>query len=126
MKNGVNTILYRNGESLLTHNSAVNFTSESAVMHFNSRANTSYGKMSLSDIRCYDHALSPAEVMELKRGLLIHYNFENYIGNIDSVTALSEWQSYIDGSGQNAVGTKTAQADGSILIKSINQNARLR
>lgn len=80
----------------------------------------------IQDVRIYDHALSPAEVHELKSGLLIHYSFENYIGNIDSVTALSEWQSYIDGSGQNAVGTKTAQVDGSILIKSINQNARLR
>lgn len=96
-------------------------------MYFNSRANeTTSSKMSLCDVRCYDHVLSEAEIHELKSGLLIHYNFENYIGNIDYVTALSEWQSYIDGSGQNAVGTKTAQADGSILIKSINQNARLR
>lgn len=86
MKNGVNTVLYRNGESLLTHNSAVNFTSASAVMHFNSRANTSYGKMSLSDVRCYDHALSPTEVMELKRGLLIHYNFETLSGNANLIS----------------------------------------
>lgn len=33
----------------------------------------------LCDVRVYDHALSPTEIAELKRGLLLHYNFESQL-----------------------------------------------
>lgn len=32
----------------------------------------------VNDIRIYDHALSKAEIMDLSKGLLIHYNFSDY------------------------------------------------
>jgi hypothetical protein len=52
-------------------------------MFFNTRGSISSndGKMSLCDVRCYDHALSEAEIHELKSGLLIHYNFEDGVGS---------------------------------------------
>lgn len=70
-------------------------------MFFNTRGaiSSNNGKMSLCDIRCYDHALSEAEMHELKSGLLIHYNFEDYMGQ--------PYTTAYDGSGNELHGTIT-------------------
>ena len=75
VKEDTKAYLYMNGnvDSPTTSTSAVTFTSASTTLHFNSRADTSYGAMSLNDVRCYDHALSKKEVQELSRGLVCHY-----------------------------------------------------
>lgn len=78
-KNGTTAKFYLNGSLIKTSTSAKNFTNESATMYFNSRANeTTSSKMSLSDVKCFDHTLSTAEVKELSKGLLVHYNFEQH------------------------------------------------
>lgn len=77
-KSGVNAQLYINGTLKTSTTSAINFTAESAMMYFNSRATeTTSSKMSLNDVRCYDHALSYAEVKELSKALVMHYTFND-------------------------------------------------
>ena len=80
----------------------------------------------VSDVRLYDYALTLNEIKEIKKAMLVHYNFENAFGDVEKVKSLNDWQAYIDASGGSAVGTKTPQSDGSILIESVDQNARLR
>jgi hypothetical protein len=77
VKEGTKAYLYINGnvDSPKTSTSAVTFTSASTTLHFNSRADTSYGTMSLNDVRCYNHALSKREIKELGRAMVLHYDF---------------------------------------------------
>lgn len=45
------------------------------------RGGTSVSYMGyLNDVRIYDHCLSPAEVKEISRGLVLHYKLDDYIG----------------------------------------------
>lgn len=126
VKKGTNAKFYLNGVLKNTSTSATNFTSESATMYFNSRANeTTSSKMSLCDVRCYDHVLSEAEVHELKSGLLVHYNFEDYTGQSNLKTDPNNWTSSYscDGSGATK-GSFTVQSDGSVLVVDNNTNTR--
>ena len=73
-----NTVtVYRNGEQY--SKSTVNGLSSMNIKEAGAapiRANINYQHM--NDLRIYDHALSQAEVKEISRGLLIHYNFEQH------------------------------------------------
>ena len=126
VKKNTNAKFYLDGILKNTSTAATNFTSESATMYFNSRANeTTSSKMSLCDVRCYDHALSEAEVHELKSGLLLHYNFEDYTGQSNLKTDPNNWSSSYscDGSGATK-GSFTVQSDGSVLVVDNNTNTR--
>ena len=108
-KQGTEAILYLDGKMILTENQAANFTTASQSMHFCSRADIAtgyYGNMNFNDIRCYDHTLSPVEIKELSKALILHYSFDdgfttNYCDwrNITNIKT-SGWQeakSYNDG-----------------------------
>ena len=79
----------------------------------------------ICDVRIYDHALSLAEIHELKSGLLLHYNFEDYTGSTNLKTNPNSWSSSYscDGSGTTK-GTFTAQSDGSVLVVDNDTNTR--
>ena len=77
VKSGANAHLYIDGTLEKSGTTATNFTSASAKLHFNSRANTSYGKTSYNDIRAFNHALSKAEIKELVRAKVLHYTFDD-------------------------------------------------
>lgn len=97
IKEGAQAFLYIDGniDSPITSTSAVTFTTASTTMHFNSRADTAYGKMSLSDVKAYDHALSQVEVKELSRGLAAHYTFNDpYIERSQNYSKMSQWSHY--------------------------------
>lgn len=100
VKKGTKAYLYINGniDNPITSTSAVTFTGASTTLHFNSRANTSYGAMSLNDVRCYNHALSKKEVKELSKALVLHYDFNTPLfkdtTNVTSNPAL--WSPYTD------------------------------
>lgn len=118
--------LYINGVLAVSQNVAVTFTTAAALLHFNSRADSSYGLMSLNDVRCYDHALSLKEIKELSKGLVLHYTFDTPIHQTERFITPDRWQTLVDDSGTNTRGTATRQSDGSVLITSNNQNTRLR
>lgn len=80
----------------------------------------------ICDFRVYDHALSQAEIKELSKGLVIHYDFNNLCGSANWVKNHTEWTAYNDASGGSSMGTKTVDANGVVLIKSVSQNTRLR
>ena len=65
-------------------------------MYFNSRANeTTSSKMSLCDVRCYDHTLNQVEIKELSKALAIHYSFND--GTIEPTTNINYangWSAY--------------------------------
>ena len=128
VKKGTQATFYLDGVIKLTYSSSGNFTSASDKMFFNSRGSISEnnGKMSLCDIRCYDHALSEAEMHELKSGLLLHYNFEDYTGSKNLITNPNSWTSTYasDSSGSSTKGKFTVQSDGSVLVEDNNSNTR--
>lgn len=87
------------------------------------------GQARYNDVRLYDHPLTAGEIKELSRGLLVHYDF-NYLDlESNMVINPNSWSSTYsspDGSGQNAVGTFTPQADGSVKIVDNATNTRIR
>lgn len=86
------------------------------------------GQARYNDVRLYDHALTPGEIKELSRGLLIHYDF-NYLdlesNMVDNPNSWSETYTTPDGSGQGAIGTFTPQSDGSVKIVDNATNTRI-
>ena len=82
----------------------------------------------ICDVRVYDHALSEAEIHELKSGLILHYNFEDYTGQSNLITNPNDWASTYscDASGASTKGTFTAQSDGSVLVVDNNSNTRFQ
>lgn len=118
--------LYINGTEKTSTTGAKNFTDESAYMYFNSRANeTTSSKMSVCDVRCYDHPLSLTEMHTLGNSMLLHYNFEDYTGSVNLKTDPNNWTSSYscDGSGATK-GSFSVQSDGSVLVTDNNTNTR--
>ena len=61
----------------------------------------------MNDIRIYDHCLSPKEVKEIARGLILHYKLDNYwlceniLTNSTCYEGLSNWNGNIDIGNEN-------------------------
>lgn len=79
--------LYINGELKSTTTSgSLKSVSSKFIIGMSSKNNdtnvpTSYGLYGrLNDVRIYDHCLSPKEVKEISKGLVLHYKLDNYIG----------------------------------------------
>ena len=68
IKTYINGILVSNGT--VATSPLANFTE---LTLFRRGRNATYGYSSLNDVRVYDHALSPKEVQELAKGLVLHY-----------------------------------------------------
>lgn len=95
VKSSTNAHLYIDGTLVKSGTTATNFTSASAKLHFNSRANTSYGKTSYNDIRAYNHALSKAEIKELARAKVLHYTFDDDLAcGTTNGAPVSGWSTY--------------------------------
>lgn len=136
VKKGSKASIYKDGKLLYSDNNAQTFidtaieASKNYKLYFNCRADTGYGKMSLNDIRCYDHALSLAEIQELKKALVVHYTFndgftnnicdwrtisniktsgwqesKSYDGECLTLTAINGWRCFMWDIGSNNVGS---------------------
>lgn len=69
----VDTItLYINGDHYSTANS-VSSPISSGTMHVGYGITDAHGPVKFNDIRLYDHCLSPKEVKEIAKGLVLHY-----------------------------------------------------
>ena len=65
---------YINGELIGTSTNAKGYANGSCNFTLGSRCNQSnYSNVKLNDVRIYDHCLSPMEVKELSKGLVLHY-----------------------------------------------------
>ena len=67
--------LYQNGNLVSSYNTSI-IPKFSATQYFNigkMRENTYQTNSSINDFRLYDHCLSPMEVKELAKGLVLHY-----------------------------------------------------
>ena len=78
IKKGLEWKLYLNGNLVYTTNLASDFSTDPVIFknNFLGRSNwpqDSYLNGQLNDFRIYDHALSPKEVKELAKGLVLHY-----------------------------------------------------
>ena len=66
--------IYINGEVVLTNGG---FTSNSTSFEFDTQLIHNSPYHYLNDVRLYDHALSPMEVKELSKGLVLHFPLSN-------------------------------------------------
>ena len=64
--------LYINGDHYNTANS-VSSPISSGTMHVGNGITDAHGPVKFNDIRLYDHCLSPKEVKEISKGLVLHY-----------------------------------------------------
>lgn len=64
--------LYINGDHYSTANS-VSSPISSGTMHIGNGITNAHGPVKFNDIRLYDHCLSPKEVKEISKGLVLHY-----------------------------------------------------
>ena len=64
--------LYINGDHYSTANS-VSSPISSGTMHVGNGITDVHGPVKFNDIRLYDHCLSPKEVKEISKGLVLHY-----------------------------------------------------
>lgn len=64
--------LYINGDHYSTANS-VSSPISSGTMHVGNGITDTHGPVKFNDIRLYDHCLSPKEVKEISKGLVLHY-----------------------------------------------------
>lgn len=83
-KNGTTTF-YLDGVEKVKQTGKSNYNIYCEKIYFGSRIGGSYANIGLSDIRCYDYALSAKEVKNLKKCLLLHYNFENLYKPLDFI-----------------------------------------
>lgn len=77
--NGSSLKFYKDGVLSYTLNVTLNVATENTLFYLGRDYRTGetafYGK--LSDFRIYDHALSTKEIVELSKGLLLHYTFDD-------------------------------------------------
>jgi len=66
--------IYINGEVVLTNGG---FTSNSTSFEFDTQLIHNSPYHYLNDVRLYDHALSPMEVKQISKGLILHYPLDN-------------------------------------------------
>jgi hypothetical protein len=96
----------------------------------NTTSQTYYHSGGIQDVRIYDHALSPAEAKELARGLILHYTFEEEIGQPNRIINPNNFtagQVYgYDASGASKLGSYSVQTDGSLKIVDEVANTRLQ
>ena len=78
--NGTDIKIYKDGVLNSTRSGALTAKTPTGVYYLGRDSRTGatafYGK--LSDFRIYDHALSTKEIVELSKGLLLHYTFDDY------------------------------------------------
>ena len=87
-----NTItLYINGDHYNTANS-VSSPISSGTMHVGNGITDAHGPVKFNDIRLYDHCLSPKEVKEIAKGLVLHYPLNDaYVeGTTNLVTSITK------------------------------------
>lgn len=87
------------------------------------------GPMYVNDVRLYDHTLTPGEIQELSRGLLVHYDFNYLDAGLNLVPNSNDWNGAYtkpDGSGGNAIGISSIEADGSFKVVDNATNTRIR
>ena len=58
---------------------------DGTTMYLGSRIGSQYANMSINDLRFYDHCLSPMEVQNLKKGLVLHYRFDDLYRDLDYI-----------------------------------------
>ena len=88
----VDTItLYINGDHYSTANS-VSSPISSGTMHVGDGITDAHGPVKFNDIRLYDHCLSPKEVKEIAKGLVLHYPLNDaYVeGTTNLVTSITK------------------------------------
>lgn len=81
--------LYINGDHYSTANS-VSSPISSGTMHIGNGITNAHGPVKFNDIRLYDHCLSPKEVKEISKGLVLHYPLNNQI-NINLFTNFNRY-----------------------------------
>ena len=75
-----NWIIYKDGVEILnvTYSEAtLNVINDIRIGRYLSSSNDVYFDGKLNDFRIYDHCLSPAEVKEISRGLVLHYKLDH-------------------------------------------------
>ena len=80
--------LYQNGNLVSSYSTSI-VPKFSTTQYFNigkMREGTYQTNSSINDFRIYDHCLSPMEVKELSKGLVLHYSFSD--DNLESTTNL--------------------------------------
>jgi hypothetical protein len=89
-----------------TGKTTVTGTEESITyIYLGSRIGSNYANMSINDLRFYDHCLSPIEVQNLKKGLVLHYRFDDLYRDVD----------YIRSTGNQYINTGVKWVNGSSL-----------
>lgn len=73
MSNGNTVRLYLNGRLIDTLNCTFTSTQYKAISIGGRDKNEEIGDASINDFRIYDHCLSPREVKEISKGLVLHY-----------------------------------------------------
>lgn len=75
--------------------------------------------LSLNDVRIYDHCLSPMEIKEISKGLILHYPLNR--GGFGQENFILESHKVTSGGQGNGI-TRTYESDGSIKIVSTSGN----
>lgn len=83
--------LYINGDHYSTANS-VSSPISSGTMHVGNGITDAHGPVKFNDIRLYDHCLSPKEIKEISKGLVLHYPLNDaYVeGTTNLVTSITK------------------------------------
>lgn len=83
--------LYINGDHYNTANS-VSSPISSGTMHVGNGITDAHGPVKFNDIRLYNHCLSPKEVKEISKGLVLHYPLNDaYVeGTTNLVTSITK------------------------------------